>query len=103
MQKELAIVSVLLGDNIDVEANQDIASIYRYLHGDWYFPFGSWKSGNKIIVDFGWNVDDKIVMNPLSTIVIPLPQLTSNSLSNCEIFNLVGSGSLWHITMKSLI
>ena len=53
VQKELAIVSVLLGDNIDVEANQDIASIYRYLHGDWYFPFGSWKSGNKIIVDFG--------------------------------------------------
>ena len=52
-QKELAIGSVLLGDNIDVEANQDIASIYRYLHGDWYFPFGSWKSGNKIIVDFG--------------------------------------------------
>ena len=46
-----AIGSALLDDNIITEDNQSSASIYRRGHGDMYSPFGSRKSGNKMIID----------------------------------------------------
>ena len=62
--KYIAIGSARLGGNLIAESNQESASIYRRGHSDWYFPFGSWKSGNKISVNFGQNVDEKNRMNP---------------------------------------
>ena len=71
--KYLMVCSVLLGNKLIAEANQAITSIGRRGHGYQEFLFGSWKSGNKISVDFGRNVDDKIAMNPSRAIGIPHP------------------------------
>ena len=51
-----------------MHANQAIDFIEIQIHGDYDFPFGSWKSGNEMSIDFGRNADDKIGMNPLRTI-----------------------------------
>ena len=61
--KDIYIVCVRLGNNIFAETKQLSTSIDREGHGDWDFPFGSWKSGNKMSVDFGKNTNDKIKMN----------------------------------------
>ena len=74
--KELAISSARLGKNRIVDYNQASFHIDIRGHVDQYFPFRSRKSGNKIIVDFGRNANEEIVMNPLRTIGIPLPYIT---------------------------
>ena len=99
--KELVIGIAQLGDKLIAEANKSIASIDIQVQGDQEFPFVSWESGNKMSVDFGWNIDDKIGMNPLRTIRIPRPQVNRTSISNCDIFNLVRRVFLWHRTMKN--
>ena len=66
--KEITISIKRLGDNIIVEDNQARSSIDRRGNGNRDLPFGSWKSGNKMSVDFGRNMNDKIGMNPLRTI-----------------------------------
>ena len=55
--KDLVIFIARLGENLVSGANQLKAYIYIRGQGDWYFPFGSWKSGNKMSVDFGQNED----------------------------------------------
>ena len=65
--KDLAIIGVRLGDKISIHSNQVSASVDIQVHGDWEFPFGSRKSGNKMSVDFRQNADDKIGMNPSRT------------------------------------
>ena len=52
-------------------------------------------------VNSGWNVDEKIGMNPSRTIVIPLPHITRISMSNCDIFDLFIRGLPYHGTIKS--
>ena len=99
--KDIAIGSAQLGDNIIAEANQTSASIDIWGHGDWDFPFGSWKIGNKMSVDFGWNADEKIGMKPSRTIGSPCPQITRNKMRNCDISDSVISFLLWYGTMKS--
>ena len=71
--KELAVGSEILGDKLIAHANQDSTSIDRQGKGYQDFPFGGRKDGNKIGVDFGWNADEKIVMNPSTTIRTPRP------------------------------
>ena len=80
--KDIVIGSKRLVEQIVVENKQAITYIYIQGHGDLDFPFGSRKSGNKISVDFGRNVDEKIGMNPLRSIGSPCPQVTSTRLSN---------------------
>ena len=52
-------------------------------------------------VDFGWNADDKIRMNPSRSIGSPCPQVTMTRLSNCDIFDFVRRVSLCYGTIKS--
>ena len=99
--KEFAIVSMRLGKNLIAEANKSISSIDIWDHSDQEFPSGSRKSGNEMSVDFGRNMDDKIGMNPLRTIGIPRPHITSTRLRNCNIFDLVVRGLVCHGTAKS--
>ena len=88
-----------LGDNLIREANQSRYYIDRLVQGDQ--DFHSWKSANKICVDFRRSADDKIGMNLLITIGRPFPNITSTRLSNCYIRDLVRSISPWHGTIKS--
>ena len=97
-----------MGYKLISRANQAIYYIDRQGHGDWYLPFGSWKSGNEINVDFGRNADDKIGMNPLRTTGILHPHITRSRLSNCDIFDLFSRPSdlayrflQWHGMIKS--
>ena len=99
--KDLAISSARLVNKLTVHSNQSIASIDRRGNSDREFPFRSWKSGNVMTVDFGWNADDRIVMNPSRTIGNPHLQITRTSLSNCNILELVIRCLSWHGTMKS--
>ena len=87
--KELAIGSARLGDNIIAEDNQASNIIDRRVHGNQDLPFGSQKSGNKMSVYFGLNIDDKIEMNPSITIGRPRPHITRTSMSKNDIFDLV--------------
>ena len=58
--KDIEISSAHMGKNIIVHANEASTFIDRRGHGDWDFPFESWKSGNKMSVFFGRDMDDKI-------------------------------------------
>ena len=81
--------SVQFGDKIIVEANQESTYIDIWVHGDKDFSFGSRKSGNKISVNFGRNVDDKITMNPLRAIRSPCPNVTRTKMRKYNVFGLV--------------
>ena len=71
--KDLATVIFQLGDKFITEANQSINSIYIGGYSDRDSPFGIRKSGNKMNVGSGWNVDDKTSINPLRSIGSPHP------------------------------
>ena len=83
-----------------VEDNKASTSVDRWERSDRDSPFGSRKSGIKISVDFGQNVDDKIAMNLSRSIRSLNPQIISNKLRNCNIFNSVSRVFLWHGKMK---
>ena len=57
---ELTTDSSQLGDKLVMEANQSRSSIDRWGNAKQGFPFGGKKSGNKMIIDFGRNADEKI-------------------------------------------
>ena len=105
--KYIAIISARLGCKLIVHANQSSTPIDRRVHSNCYFPFGSRKSGNKMSVYFRWNADGKILMNPLRTIGIPRPQITSTRHRVFYIFNsIIGTsdiayrGTMWHDAAK---
>ena len=52
--KDITIFSEWLGNKLIAHSSQASTYIDRWVHGDRDFPFGSWKSGNKMTVDFGW-------------------------------------------------
>ena len=58
--KYLAMGSAWFCYKLITESNQASTSIDRRVRGDWEFPFRSQKSGNKMSVDFGRNVDEKL-------------------------------------------
>ena len=72
--KDLAIGIARLGDKIIAEYNRASTSIDIWGHVDRYLPCGTWKSGNKMNVDFGRNMNEKIGMNPSRVTEIPHPQ-----------------------------
>ena len=86
---DLDIGSARLGNRLIAEDNKASTSVDRWERSDRDSPFGSRKSGIKISVDFGQNVDDKIAMNLSRSIRILNPQIISNKLRNCNIFNSV--------------
>ena len=85
--KYLAIGSARLGKNLIKESNQLTTFIDIRGHGDRKSPFASRKSGNKTSVDFGWNMYEKIAMNPLRATGRPHPQVTRDRLIYLEIFD----------------
>ena len=99
--KYLALRSAWLGNKLIVYANKLGDSIDRRENFERDFPYGSLKSGNKMSVDFGRNADEKIGMNPLRTIGIPHPQITSNRLRNWNIFDSFRRVLMRHFTKKS--
>ena len=78
MDNKLIVHSKQLSTPIDIQE-----------HGDQYFLFGSRKSGNKISVNFGRNIDEKIGMKPLRNIGVPSHPITSISKESCNIFDLI--------------
>ena len=62
--KDLTISSAQLVGKLIVHTNQSSAFIDIQGHGDHDFPFRSWKSGNKMSVDFGQNAYENIGINP---------------------------------------
>ena len=84
--KDLAISSARLVNKLTVHSNQSIASIDRRGNSDREFPFRSWKSGNKMSVDFGQNADYEIGMNPSITTRSSCPQTTRTRLGSFNFF-----------------
>ena len=70
-----------------MHANRESAPIDRLGNSDQDFPFGIWKSGNGMSVDFGQNADNKIGMNPSRTI-----KSTHREPSEAHIHMLPGPG-----------
>ena len=104
----LVIGRARLGKNIIENSNQAISYIDIHGHVDQDFPFRSRKSGNKTSVDFGWNVNEKIGMNPSGAIRIPHLHITRTRMNNSNIFDLVESPpdlaysvSAWYGKIKS--
>ena len=97
-----------MGEKLRMHAYQARAPIDIQGHSDGDFPFGSWKIGNKMSVDFGWNADDKIGMNPLITIRSPCPHTTRTRKGSFGIFDsTIGTpdlsyrGLLWNGAVKT--
>ena len=64
-------------ENMFIHTNQEITSIDRQVHGDWYIYLEIWNSCNKVSVDFGQNKNDGISVIPSRTIVSIIPHITS--------------------------
>ena len=88
-------------DKLILEDKQVSKYVDRRGHSDRDLPFGSRKSGKRMSVDFGQNVDVKIGMNPLRAIRGPHPQVTGTRMINCDLFDMVIRVSPWHDTMKN--
>ena len=74
--EELALHRVRLGKNI-IHTNQSCTSIDRQGHNDWYISFESRNSCNKITINFKWNKNDGIGVNPSKTIGSIIPKITN--------------------------
>ena len=75
------------GDKFIMHTNQSSTSIDRQGHSDRDTSLEIRKSGKKMSVDFGWNADDKIGMNPSRTIVIHHTWITSTRQVSFNIFD----------------
>ena len=62
--KYLTISSARLGDKLTVNSNQASAPMDRRGQVDTKSPLGSRESGNNMSVDFRWNAENEIGMNP---------------------------------------
>ena len=74
-------------DNILISSNQARASIDIRRNGYWAISLDSQKSCNKIILDFGKNMNAGISVNPSRTIRSIVPQITKTSQGILVIFD----------------
>ena len=74
--EELVIIRAHLDDTL-IHTNQVSASIDRQVHGDQEFSFGSWKSCDKMGINFGRKKNNVTSMKPSRTIGNISPHITS--------------------------